>query len=125
MPDLNQSIFSKIGGIDALHDVVDTFYDRVLADPDVNEFFIGTNMDVQRGKMKAFLMMALGGPVQFTGKEIRHAHTHLVDNGLTDHHFDVVGKHLLATLEHFNVETAIREEIKVVLESVRSAVLNK
>ena len=48
------NVFSKIGGIDALHDIVDRSYDKVIADDTVNSFFEGANMDIQRGKMKAF-----------------------------------------------------------------------
>jgi hemoglobin len=121
----NTSIFEKIGGIDALHDIVDRFYDKVMADASVNGFFKDANMDIQRGKMKAFLMMALGGPVKFTGKDMRKAHLRLVADGLSDVHFDAVGSHLVTTLQEFDVDEKILQEIVVVLESVRSDVLNK
>ncbi len=119
------NVFQKIGGINTLHDVVDTFYSKVLADESVNSFFKGTNMEMQRAKMKAFLMMALGGPVKFTGKQIRSAHVHLVQGGLTDIHFDAVGKHLDDALAEFKVASEIRKEIANVVESVRKEVLNR
>jgi hemoglobin len=119
------SIFQKIGGIEALHDIVDKFYDKVMADTSLKGFFEGANMDIQRGKMKAFLMMALGGPVKFTGKDMRKAHLRLVADGLSDVHFHAVGAHLVATLQEFGVDDNILKEIGVVLESVRADVLNK
>lgn len=119
------NVFQKIGGINTLHDIVDTFYDKVMADETVNSFFKGTNMEMQRAKMKAFLMMALGGPVKFTGKEIRSAHIHLVQGGLTDVHFNAVSKHLDNSLAAFKVSPEIRKEIADVVENVRKEVLNR
>lgn len=119
------SIFARIGGISKLHDIVDHFYDKVLGDDSVNLFFKDANMDLQRGKMKAFLMMALGGPVKFTGKDMRKAHYHLVAGGLRDSHFDAVGRHLDNALKEFGVDAKTRIEISKVVEKVRGDVLNK
>lgn len=119
------STFNKIGGIDALHEIVDLFYDKVMADQTVNGFFEGANMDIQRGKMKAFLMMALGGPIKFTGKDMRKAHLRLVANGLGDVHFDAIIYHLDAALQDYGMDETIRKEIRAVTESVRADVLNK
>jgi hemoglobin len=119
------NIFAKIGGINALHDIIDNFYDRVLEDPIVNGFFKGADMDIQRGKMKAFLMMALGGPIKFTGKDMRVAHVHLVNQGLTDIHFTTVGKHLDEALQEYGVDDETRKGIAEVVESCRVSVLNK
>ncbi|HEY4655812.1 MAG TPA: group 1 truncated hemoglobin [Cyclobacteriaceae bacterium] len=119
------NIFSKIGGINAVHEIVDLFYDKVLADPRVNFFFKDADMNVQRGKMKAFLMMALGGPVKFTGKDMRLAHTHLVRGGLRDSHFDAVAVHLVAALRECGVDDSVCSQIATMAERVRAEVLNK
>jgi hemoglobin len=119
------SIFSRIGGINGLHDIVDRFYEKVLSDETVNAHFKDTNMDIQRGKMKAFLMMALGGPIKFTGKDMRKAHTKLVENGLTDIHFDAVGRILCEVLAEYGVDERTIKSISQVVESVRVDVLNK
>jgi hemoglobin len=120
----HHNLFTRIGGINGLHDIVDRFYDKVLEDKQLIVFFDGADMNVQRGKMKAFLMMALGGPVKFTGKDMRHAHVRLVDMGLNDRHFDLVGAHLIASLEEYNVPEDICNGVKSLLESVRADVLN-
>lgn len=121
----HNNVFIKIGGINALHDIVDRFYEKVLEDSSVNHFFEGADMNIQRGKMKAFLMMALGGPVKFTGKDIKQAHTKLVLNGLNDSHFDAIALHLDKSLEEYNVENSVRTEVHKVIESCRNDVLNR
>jgi hemoglobin len=118
-------IFYKMGGINTLHDVVDCFYEKVLKDPVINHFFFGTDMEIQRAKMKAFLMMALGGPAMFTGKDIRGAHAGLVHRGLNDTHFDATAQHLEEALKEHNVSDEVRQQILGVVETVRGAVLNK
>jgi truncated hemoglobin YjbI len=75
--------------------------------------------------MKAFLMMALGGPAKFTGKDMRTAHVRLIRHGLTDNHFNTVGKHLQSSLKEFGVDDSICREISKVFESCRNDVLNK
>lgn len=119
-----ETTFAKIGGINALHDIVDIFYDRVLSDAHINSFFEGADMNIQRGKMKAFLMMALGGPVKFTGKDIRKAHTHLVAGGLSDKHYDIVAHHLDAALHEYGIDEPTRLEVGRVVEDCRKDVLN-
>ncbi|MBL7844302.1 MAG: group 1 truncated hemoglobin [Cyclobacteriaceae bacterium] len=119
------NVFAKIGGINALHEIVDRFYDKVMADNTVNNFFKDANMDIQRGKMKAFLMMALGGPAKFTGKDMRQAHARLVTNGLADIHFDTIILHLDNALNEFGVVESTRNDVRGVIESVRADVLNK
>jgi len=124
-PHQGDSIFHKIGGINTLHEVVDRFYEKVMEDSHVNHFFKDADMNIQRGKMKAFLMMALGGPVKFTGKDMRKAHVHLVASGLNDSHYDSIGRILNETLIEFGVDEETRNSILQVAESVRGHVLNK
>lgn len=119
------SVFDKIGGRGAVHLVVEQFYDKVMSDPLLIPFFENADMQVQRGKMKAFFMMALGGPVKFTGKDMRHAHVHLVKVGLTDVHFDRVAIHLDDVLEQNGVPIELREIIANVVEQCRPDVLDR
>lgn len=119
------SVFDKIGGRGAVHLVVEQFYDKVMSDPLLVPFFDNADMQVQRGKMKAFLMMALGGPIKFTGKDLRHAHVHLVKAGLADEHFDKVAVHLDDVLEQNGVSMSIRETIATVVEQCRKDVLDQ
>lgn len=121
----SESIFSKIGGVNAVNQAVDLFYDKVLADPTVNFFFKDADMNVQRGKMKSFLLMALGGPAKFSGKDMRTAHTHLVRGGLRDAHFSAVTGHLLSSLRACGADESVCGQIASVAESVRKEVLNK
>lgn len=78
------SLFERLGGKAAVEAAVDLFYQKVLADPGISHFFEGTDMRVQRGKQKAFLITVFGGPAIYTGKDLRRAHAPLVERGLTE-----------------------------------------
>ena len=69
---------------------VDVFYRKVLTDDRVSHFFDDVDMDRQIAKQKAFLTMVFGGPVAYTGKDMRTGHAHLIERGLNDSHVDAV-----------------------------------
>ena len=89
------SIYDAIGGEDALIAVVDDFYDRVLADPQLAPFFAGTSMKGLKGKQVEFFAAALGGPHVYQGQPMRQAHQ---GRGITQADFDKVAYHLTSSL---------------------------
>jgi hemoglobin len=84
-----------LGGEDALVAVVDDFYVRVLADPDLAPYFAGTRMPTLKGKQVAFFAAALGGPRAYQGQSMRDVHA---GRGITQGAFDKVAYHLTSSL---------------------------
>jgi len=119
------SVFDRIGGEAAVNAAVDVFYRKVLADDRINKFFEGVDMDKQAAKQKAFLTMALGGPNNYTGDDMRKGHAHLVKQGLNDSHFDAVIENLGATLTELGVPADLIGEAAAIAESTRNDVLGK
>src|SRR5512134_488156 len=95
---VQQSLYDQLGGQEAVNTAVDIFYRKVLRDSRINRFFDGIDMDRQIAKQKAFLTMVLGGPANYTGKDMRAGHAHLVKVGLDDSHVDAVIELLGQTL---------------------------
>ena len=122
---MTQSLYDQIGGAPAVEAAVDLFYRKVLTDDLISRFFDDTDMDAQRAKQKAFLTMVLGGPHEYTGKDLRTAHSELVKQGLDDSHFDAVAAHLQTTLEELSVPSELVSEIMTVAASTRGDVLNR
>ncbi|ASS76211.1 group 1 truncated hemoglobin [Tumebacillus algifaecis] len=105
----NTSLYAKLGGQEAIAAVVDNFYDRLLQDDTVNEFFKHTDMEKQRRHQAMFISFALGGPNQYTGKSMAHAHAGM---NLQMSHFMAVANHLSAALRDFHVS---EEDIQTVI----------
>jgi len=119
------SLFERIGGDAAVNAAVDIFYRKVLSDDRINSFFEGIDMDKQAAKQKAFLTLAFGGPSNYSGKDMRDGHAHLVARGLNDSHFDAVMEHLGGTLQELNVPADLIAEAAAIAESTRNDVLGK
>jgi len=120
------SIFERLGGGEAVSTAVDVFYGKVLADERIKHFFAGVDMDQQKKHMEGFMKYAFGGSANYTGKSLREAHKHLVEEmGLSDEHFDAVLENLGATLKDIGVDDALITEAAQIVESTRSDVLNK
>jgi len=117
------TLFEKIGGKDAVEAAVDIFYGKVLADDRIKHFFDGVDMKIQRAKQKAFLTLAFGGPSNYTGKNMRDGHAHLVEKGLNESHFDAVVENLGATLKELNVPDELIEEAAAIAISTKNDVL--
>jgi len=119
------SVYDQIGGSVAVDAAVDVFYRRVLADAYVVRFFQGVDMTKQAAKQKAFLTMVMGGPHNYTGKDMREGHRHLIKMGLNDTHFDHILMHLRATLAELGVPENLIQTIIGVAESTRDDVLDR
>lgn len=119
------SLYAKLGGEAAVNAAVDIFYRKVLADPRINRFFEGVDMEKQAAKQKAFLTMAFGGPHNYTGMDMRRGHAHLVQQGLNDTHFDAVMEHLGTTMKELNVPGELIAQAAAIAESTRNDVLGR
>jgi hemoglobin len=117
------SLYERLGGSLAIRRVTETFYRKVLADPLLAPYFDDVDMDRQIAKQASFLTMVLGGPNEYSARDLRSAHASL--SGLEDKHFDAVVGHLAATLRECGVSEADVSVVAAVAESVRNDVLNR
>lgn len=106
------TLYDKVGGQHGVEQIVDDFYNRILADDTVNKFFAHTDMQKQRHHQAAFISYALGGPEDYTGRSMEKAHT-----GLNLHleHFNAIVQHLDESLATQGVSP---EDIQTVLGRV-------
>ena len=121
----NATLFEQLGGEGAVNAAVDIFYRKVLMDDRINRFFEGVDMDKQAVKQKAFLTMAFGGPVNYSGQDMRNGHAKLVEMGLNDSHFDAVVENLATTLTELGVSDALIGQVAAIAETTRVDVLGK
>ncbi|HKJ22303.1 MAG TPA: group 1 truncated hemoglobin [Gammaproteobacteria bacterium] len=122
---MDKTLYERIGGEAAVNAAIDIFYRKVLADDRISSYFEDVDMDRQAAKQKAFLTFALGGPNQYSGRDMRAGHAHLVQRGLSDAHFDAVMEDLAATLQELNVPPELIAEAAAIAESTRNDVLNR
>jgi len=89
------SLYQRVGGDAGIAQLVDAFYARVLADPELSPFFSHVPMDKLRRMQVEFFSSALGGPVHYSGRPLAHVHQ---GRGITKDHLRRFTEHLLITL---------------------------
>lgn len=121
MTQKSESLFNRIGGMDAVNAAVDIFYNKVIQEDSIKPFFSNVNISHQSGKMKAFLAYAFGAPMKYDGKGMRQAHAHM---SLTEVHFKTVATLLKETLDELNVPEKETNEVMKIAASTHNDVLN-
>lgn len=122
---MSQTLYERLGGQEAVDGAVDIFYRKVLSDDNVNYFFDNVDMDKQIVKQKSFLTMVFGGPNNYTGKDMREGHRHLLKKGLNDSHVDAIINHLGSTLKELGAADEDIAEVAAIANSVRDDVLDR
>lgn len=118
-------LFEQIGGTNAINELVQIFYNRVLADPRLAPFFPTTDMEALRAKQVMFLIMLLGSTRTFKGPDLASAHAGARAQGLSDEHFDALLGHFEASLGDLDVKEDFTREILARIEATRDAVLGR
>ena len=97
----HSSLYDRLGGAAAIGGLIEAFYVRVLADPKLAPFFQNTPMDRLHTMQSQFFSMALGGPVEYTGRSMGQVHH---GRGITKVHFAHFVEHLIETLKDIGVD---------------------
>lgn len=119
------SLYERLGGRDAVVQVVARLYERILGDDLLIPYFESINVERLRLSQTAFVTMAFGGPHDYDGPTMRKAHARLVERGLTDIHFDAVAGHLKGAMQEMGVPEAYIQEALALVETTRHDVLNR
>lgn len=121
-----QSLYERIGGVNAIAMVVDRFSDQIVKNPklNVNPALKEWNGTGQLPRLKfmrtLWLCQAAGGPFQYTGKNMGEAHE---DLHITSEEFDEVGAEIAAALDHFNVPEHEKQEVLAAIVSRKEEVI--
>ena len=116
------TLYEKYGGAPTVAKVVEEFYRLNLEDDRIKHLFEGVNMEKLRAHQVAFVSKALGGGVEYSGRDMKAAHAHL---SLTDEHFDAVVENLTDALDTCGMEEDDIAAVCGVLEPLRDPVLNR
>ncbi|MDT8861204.1 group 1 truncated hemoglobin [Alkalihalobacillus sp. MEB130] len=112
---MDQSLYEKIGGEEAIAKVVDYFYNElVLKEESVAAFFKHTDIEKQIVHQTKFISFALGGPSHYSGRSMAKAHQGM---NIQPSHFESIATHLHDALAHFHIAES---DIEVVLHKVAS-----
>ncbi|HZD71567.1 MAG TPA: group 1 truncated hemoglobin [Actinomycetes bacterium] len=114
------SIFERLGGIDAITAVARAFEDRAGKDDRINQKFARTDLNRLTKEFVDQLCEATGGPCTYTGRSMTEAHTNM---GVTNGEFDAFMEDLVAILDDFKVGKAEQDELLELLTPLRGEIV--
>lgn len=118
---MRSTIYDEIGGAPAVAAVVDAFYERLLADPELMSYFQGRDMRRLKAHQRALVTVALGGTAEeYSGKMMQPAHSGLA---ITNEAFDKVLDHLEAVLLGAGVAPLTAAKVLAILQPLRADVV--
>ncbi|EEC48823.1 predicted protein [Phaeodactylum tricornutum CCAP 1055/1] len=118
-----RTLLGKLGGKDILNEAVDVFYERLLQDDDMNQFFRGTDMQILKWHQLNLMSVAFTKvPDNFDlASMILRQHRRFFEMGMTEFHFDIFVGHFKAAFQTLNVEAELVDEASTVIRSLRPA----
>jgi hemoglobin len=120
-----KSLYERLGGYDAIAALVDDLLQRLLSDPQVGIYWKGRNTASKKRDRQIlvdYLCQAAGGPVVYTGHDMKTAHAGL---GISDRDWQVTAEHLMTTLEECNVPGPEKKELLAFVTSLKGDIVEK
>jgi hemoglobin len=120
-----KSLYERLGGYDAIAAVADNLLPRLMSDPKLARFWaVRADDSVRREKqlLVDFLCHSAGGPLFYTGRDMRTSHQGL---GITEDDWKAFLTHLNATLDEFRVPASEKAAVIGFAESLKADVLEQ
>jgi hemoglobin len=108
MTDDAATLYNRIGGRSGIVILVDSFYQKVLGDDSLRDFFLGVQMGHLKKMQEEFFSIALGGPSEYSDIELAHAH-HGKD--INARHFDRFVSIFFSVLEELDMSEDERYQV--------------
>ena len=114
------TLYERLGGLDAIRTVVESFVTRCAGDDRINAKFERTDIPRLKKMLVDQVCEATGGPCTYTGRDMRETHDGM---GVTAGEFDALVEDLVATLDEFDVPKAEQEELLGLLGPMRDDIV--
>jgi hemoglobin len=119
------SLYARLGGYDAIAAVTDELLARLLNDPQLGGFWKGhseSSLRRDRQLVVNYMCAAAGGPVFYTGRDMKTSHKGL---GVSVSDWEVFMQHACAVLERFAVPVPERDEVLAFLTGLQGDVVER
>jgi len=117
------TLYTRLGGYDAISAVVNDLISRLMADELLGRFWKnrgedGINREIQL--LIDYLCANAGGPMLYTGRDNLTSHKGM---GISEQDWSQFSLHLLATLNHFRVPEKQTNEVIAFIESTKADIV--
>jgi len=123
MSELDETLYQRVGGYDAVAAATDDLLGRLLKDPLLKDYWKGkseVSLRKDRQLIVDFLASAAGGPAFYTGRDMKTAHTGI---GITEREWELFLDHARATLNHLHVAPREQDDVLDFLSGLKADVV--
>jgi hemoglobin len=120
-----KTLYERLGGYNAIAAVTDDFVGRLVADKQLERFFVGHSTDSKkriRQHVIDQLCAATGGPCIYTGRTMKDSHAGL---GITEDEWNAAAQHLVAPLDKFKVGPQEKKELLDFVGGLKNDIVEK
>jgi hemoglobin len=120
---MSQTLYTRLGGYDAISAVCDDLLPRLMADSQLGRFWQNRGTDgVRREKqlLVDFLCASAGGPRYYVGREMKLSHEGM---GIDESDWQIFLGCLHATLDKFQVPDLERSQVLAFVESTKADIV--
>jgi hemoglobin len=114
------TLYERLGGLEAITAVVDSFVARCADDDRINSKFARTDIPRLKKMLIDQVCEATGGPCTYAGRDMKETHDGM---GVTAGEFDALVGDLVATLDEFDVPEAEKGELLGLLGPMRADIV--
>ena len=118
-----KSLYERLGGYDAISAVANNLVDRLQKDPQLGRFWQNRGEDGitrERQLLVDFLCACAGGPMYYTGREMKLSHKGM---RISEGDWATFLTHADATLKAFNVPQAEYDEVVAFVQSTKADIV--
>jgi hemoglobin len=115
-----KSLYDRLGGLDAITAVTESWVARVGSDDRANGKFVRTDIDRLKKEITDQLCEATGGPGTYTGRTMEETHDGMA---VTAGEFDVAMQHLDETLHELNIPKPDQDELVALIMPMRDDIV--
>ena len=117
---MERTLYERLGGLDAITAVVESFRDTVAADDRINLKFARTDLARLRKMLIDQVCEATGGPCEYRGRGMKEAHAGMK---VTKGEFNALVDDLVKTLNHFKVPSREQSELLAILGPLKTEIV--
>ena len=114
-----RSLYERLGGYDAISEIIDEFLQKMFTDPQVGRYFVGMGTDTReqlRQKNKLLMCKNTGGPCKIINRDMERAHAGLK---ITNSDWKVTVTHLTTTLNTLKIGKQEQQELLHIIGSLQ------
>lgn len=120
-----KTLYSRLGGYDAIAAISKDFHYRLKDDPQLGRFWAHRGTDGLNRELQLlinFICASAGGPVEYLGRDMPKTH---IGMNISQSDWKIFMDHLKDTLKKFKIADKEKSEVISFVESLKSGIVEK